>query len=109
MEFRERLREEIAFSELTNKEVAARAGITLRALTSYVSGQACMPSADVAVRIAKVLNTSVEYLLTGEGATVPYGTAEEDSRRLLHVYATLPSEQKQLLLAVAEDIAKCLK
>ena len=109
MDFRERLREEISFSGLSNKEVAAQAGITLRSLVSYVSGQSCMPSADVAVRLAKVLNTSVEYLITGENAAAPHGTAEEDSRRLLHVYAALPTEQKQLLLAVAEDIAKCLK
>ena len=108
MDFRERLREEIAFSGLSNKEVAAQAGITNRALVSYVSGQACMPSADVAVRLAKVLNTSVEYLMTGEHASIP-NESNEDTRKLVHVYGSLPSTQKKLLLAVAEDIANCLK
>ncbi len=62
MDFRERLREEITFSGLSNKEVASQAGITLRSLVSYVSSQSCMPSADVAVKLARVLNTTVEYL-----------------------------------------------
>lgn len=52
MDFRERLREEISFVGLSNKELAAKAGITLRSLVSYVSGQSCMPSADVAVKLA---------------------------------------------------------
>lgn len=31
--------------------------------------QGCIPSADVAVRLAQVLNTTVEYLVTGETST----------------------------------------
>ena len=109
MDFKARLREEISFSGLSNKEVAAQAGITLRALVSYVSGQSCMPSAEVAVRLAKVLKTSVEYLMTGKNPDELQGRSTEDSRKLSHIYASLPDEQKKLLLAVAEDIAKCLK
>lgn len=65
MDFRTRLRQEIEFSGLLDKEVAAKAGITKRAIDSYVGSQGCMPSADVAVKIAKVLGVSVEYLVTG--------------------------------------------
>ena len=109
MDFRERLREEISFSGMSNKEVAAAAGITLRSLVSYVSGQSCMPSADVAVRLAKVLNTSVEYLINGEHSA-PLNTAEkEDSRKLLHIYHSLSDTQKKLLLAISEDVAKWTK
>ena len=63
MDFRTRLREEIDFSGLLDKEVAARANISKRTIDSYVGSQNCMPSADVAVRLAKVLNTTVEYLV----------------------------------------------
>ena len=108
MDFRERLREEIAFSGLSNKEVASRACITLRSLVSYVSGQACMPSADVAVRLATVLGTSVEYLVLGDTSTYP-DEGDEDSRKLHHIFKELPTEQRKLLLAVAEDIQKCIK
>jgi transcriptional regulator with XRE-family HTH domain len=108
MDFRERLRDEIAFSGLSNKEVAAKAGITIRSLVSYVSSQACIPSAEVAVRLAKVLNTSVEYLVTGENSKTSWENSNEESRKLLYVYKNLPEAQRKLLLAVAEDISKCL-
>lgn len=107
MDFRERLREEIAFSGLSNKEVAAEAGITLRSLISYVSGQSCMPSADVSVRLAKVLKTSVEYLVTGDNSSITKDKTSENLRKLIHVYNNLSNEQKKLLLAIAEDISKC--
>ena len=71
MDFRTRLREEIDFSGLLDKEVAARANISKRTIDSYVGSQNCMPSADVAVRLAKVLNTTVEYLVTGSNPEIP--------------------------------------
>ncbi len=106
MDFRERLREEISFSGMSNKEVAATSGITLRSLVSYVSGQSCMPSADVAVRLAKALNTSVEYLVNGEQSVTKKTTEKEDTRKLLHIYNSLSDAQQRLLLAIAEDVAK---
>ena len=108
MDFRTRLKEEISFSGLTNKEIAAKAGITKRAVDSYVSSQACMPAADVAVKLAKVLNTSVEYLITGIEIESPAKT-EENARKLLHLYYTLSEKEKTLLLSVASDIEKILK
>lgn len=109
MDFRSRLREEIAFSGLSNKELAAKANITKRALDSYVSSQSCMPSADVAVRLAKALNTSVEYLVTGESDSAQSAKAKEHGRRLLHIYSSLSESQRELLLSVADDIRRCLK
>ena len=68
MDFRSRLREEIEYSGKLYKEVAAEAGITKSTMDSYVGSQGSIPSADIAVRIAKVLGVSVEYLVTGKGA-----------------------------------------
>lgn len=108
MNFRSRLREEIAFSGLSNKEVAAKAEITKRALDSYVSSQSCMPSADVAVRLAKALHTSVEYLVTGEPDSVQPAKTKESERQLLRIYSSLPTSQRNLLLSIANDIQRCL-
>ena len=69
IDFRTRLREEIENSGLLDKEVAAKANISKRTIDSYVGSQGCIPSADVAVRLAQVLNTTVEYLVTGETST----------------------------------------
>lgn len=74
MDFRSRLREEIENSGLLDKEVAAKANISKRTIDSYVGSQGCIPSADVAVRLAQVLNTTVEYLVTGETSTFQTST-----------------------------------
>lgn len=108
MDFRERLREEIAFSGLTYKELSAKTGISKRTIISYVSGQSCMPSADVAVKLAKALNTSVEYLILGEKINQDQQKADERLRNLNHIFLTLSDSQKNLLISVAEDIKKHL-
>lgn len=64
--FAQRLRSEIEYAGLLQKEVAFKAGIKKRALDMYLGVQASMPPADVAVRLAQVLNVTVEYLVTGE-------------------------------------------
>ena len=43
-----------------------KARIKKRALDMYLGSQSSMPPADVAVRLAKVLGVTVEYLVTGE-------------------------------------------
>ena len=65
--FADRLREEIEYLGFTRNELALRADIKKRALDMYLGTQGSMPPADVAVRIAKALNVTVEYLVTGEG------------------------------------------
>jgi transcriptional regulator with XRE-family HTH domain len=107
MDFRARLREEIAYSGMTNREVAEKSEITKRALDSYVSSQSCMPSADVAVRLAKTLNTSVEYLVTGEQNSVS-SKSKENLQKLVRAYSALSENQKKFLLAVADDMKKIL-
>ena len=67
--FADRIREESEYLGLSRKELAYRADIKLRALAMYLGTQGSMPPADVAVRLAKALNVTVEYLVTGEGKT----------------------------------------
>lgn len=55
MTFKERLREQIEFRGLLDKEVAALVRISKRSLDSYVGSESCMPSAKVAIKIEKVL------------------------------------------------------
>jgi len=61
-----RLRSEIDYIGLNQKEFAAKAGIKKRALDAYLGVQQSMPPADVAVKIASALGLSVEYLVTGK-------------------------------------------
>ena len=74
--FSQRLREEIEFLGLTRKELAYKADVKIRALDMYIGSQESMPPADVAVRLAKALNVTVEYLVTGEKSTAEKTHAE---------------------------------
>ena len=65
-DFATRLRSEIDYIGLNQKEFAAKAGIKKRALDAYLGVQQSMPSADIAVKMAAVLGLSVEYLITGK-------------------------------------------
>ena len=65
-DFSRRLRSEIEYIGLNQKEFAAKAGIKKRALDAYLRAQQSMPPADTAVKIASALGLSVEYLVTGK-------------------------------------------
>ena len=65
-DFSKRLRSEIEYIGLNQKEFAAKLGIKRRTLDTYLGAQQSMPPADTAVKIASVLGVSVEYLVTGK-------------------------------------------
>lgn len=68
--FATRLREETEYKGLLQKELAAKANVKKRALDMYLGSRESMPPADVAVRLAQVLDVTVEYLVTGEDSSV---------------------------------------
>jgi transcriptional regulator with XRE-family HTH domain len=72
MEFRDNLKQELNFSGMLVKELAAASGVPKRALDTYLLCEnASMPPADTAVKIARALGVSVEYLVTGKETALP--------------------------------------
>lgn len=63
--FKENLRNELDFQGLTVKELSAKTGIIKGTLDNYLGIRSSIPPADIAVKIAKALGVSVEYLVTG--------------------------------------------
>ena len=66
MTFKDRLREEIEYKGILIKEISAEVGISNNTFLSYINSRNVMPNVETAVKIAKVLDVSVEYLVTGE-------------------------------------------
>jgi transcriptional regulator with XRE-family HTH domain len=64
--FRKNLRDELVYQDLTVKELAAKSGVAKGALDCYVGKQASVPPATTAVKIARALGVSVEYLVSGQ-------------------------------------------
>jgi len=105
-EFSQRLRSEIEYIGLNQKEFAAKTGIKKRTLDTYLRAQQSMPPADTAVKIASVLGVSVEYLVTGKA----YRQTVDISgylrfRDLLDDLAVLPDEILESVKAMIKTAA----
>lgn len=61
--FKDRLIQEISFNGYTNKEFAAQLEISINTLNMYLYRNS-IPSADLAVKMARVLGTTTEYLFS---------------------------------------------
>lgn len=64
MGFKENLRDELFYKGISIKELSILTGISQGSLSNYLKEKSSIPSADIAVKIATALNTSVEYLVT---------------------------------------------
>ena len=63
--FAENLKEILESKDIEIKELAHGTGISKNTIDNYLSGQKSIPNAENAVKIAKYLGTTVEYLVTG--------------------------------------------
>ena len=66
MDFSSNLRDILDVRDIQIKELSAKTGISKNTIDNYLSGQKSLPNAENAVKIAKVLEVSVEYLVSGE-------------------------------------------
>jgi len=106
-DFSKRLRSEIDYIGLNQKEFAAKAGIKKRALDAYLRAQQSMPPADTAVKIASVLGVSVEYLVTGKEYKKSIDISDYlRFRDILDDLAVLPDEILGTLKTVIKTFAE---
>ena len=105
-DFSKRLRSEIEYIGLTQKEFAVKAGIKKRALDGYLRAQQSMPPADIAVKIAAALGLSVEYLVTGKEYKQKVDVSKYlQFRDLLDDLAVLSPETLDTLKSVIKSFA----
>lgn len=69
--FKNNLRNELNYHNMTVKELSAKTGIPKPTIDSYLGTRQTMPPADIALKIAKTLNVTVEYLLNGTDSSIP--------------------------------------
>ena len=77
MGFRENLKSELDFQGLYVKELAEKSNISRRTLDNYLRDNASDPTVGNAVKIAKALGVSVEYLVTGMDSATPRSIKSE--------------------------------
>ena len=66
MGFKDNLRSELVYSGMSVKELAAKSGVKKYSIDNYLNNRGQMPSLEAGYRIAKALNVTVEYLITGK-------------------------------------------
>ena len=64
LDFWLRVKAKLEYQGLTQRELAARIDVSYNTLQSWINRNR-LPNAEQAVRVADVLNTSVEFLVTG--------------------------------------------
>ena len=98
MDFKDRLREEIEFKGLLGKEIAAKVGISYSTFLSYIDSRSVLPNVETAVKIAKVLGVSVEYLVTGNKTSLP----DSPEEILVNNFHNLSESNKKNLIKISE-------
>lgn len=108
--FKQTLRAELDFQDIKVKELSLKTGISARTLEGYLSARNSIPPADVATKIAQVLNVSVEYLVTGNSNSYQktqiseiVGLFEKYSK-LFKAFDELPEYEKSAISLMIEEL-----
>ena len=107
MGFRENLKDELTYKDMQTKELASLTGISLNTLNHYLVQNATSPSVENAVKIAKALNVSVEYLVTGTMEN-PVEPKISYSSKILHIAQKL-SELNDRDFKVVDKMIELMK
>jgi transcriptional regulator with XRE-family HTH domain len=98
MGFKENLKAELTYQDMLVKELAALSGVNKFSINNYLNARGQVPSAEAAVKIARVLGVSVEYLVMGEESR----TETEDAGG--HVRSSGLSAETRMIARLAEQL-----
>jgi transcriptional regulator with XRE-family HTH domain len=107
MYFRENLKAELTCSGMLVKELADRAGLKKHTIDQYLSVRGRMPSADAAVKIARALGVSVEYLVTNrEEGSNQLGGFSPEVRLMARIAEQLKPDYREIALSLIKALKK---
>ena len=106
MGFRENLKSELIYSGILVKELSAKTGIKKHTLDNYLNTHNSLPNAEAAVKIARVLGVSVEYLVTGIeiNAVKTKPPLEPDLRLLIQEAEKLSPKNRRLAIKLVKTL-----
>ena len=96
MGFKENLKSELSFQDMMVKELADKTGINKCTLDNYLREKHSAPTAENALKIAKALDVSVEYLITGENSSAEQPLTPEQ-KTALNLYRKLNAFNRQTI------------
>lgn len=110
MNFWDRVNNLLENKGITRKELAADARFDVSSIGKGKSSNLnSSPSADIAVRIAKVLGTNVEYLVTGSSTLHQENLSSLDDiykyEHTIRKLSSIPEKQRMAIEHMIEDIS----
>jgi transcriptional regulator with XRE-family HTH domain len=104
MDFRENLKLHLSYSDMAVKELAELSGVKKSTIDSYLNNRVRMPSAEAAIRLARVLGVTVEHLFGSfeENAGLKRPAGQERSLR----YSSYKEEK---LAGEAKELARRMR
>jgi len=103
--FKQNLRSELDYLDLTVKELSARTGISKRTLDCYLGTRSSIPPADAAVKIAAALGVSVEYLVSGKDEKSVHAY-NQTIRSILQILLELTERDRETVLGLAKVLKR---
>jgi len=100
--FKENLKSELLYQGMLVKELSAKTGISRHTLDNYLNVRENMPTVDVAVKIAKVLGVTVEYLVTGEENQAEKFMLGTEIRALIQNFKLLSEKDQKMIVAITQ-------
>lgn len=112
MNFWENVDQEREFKNLTRKELAYKANFSLNSISTGIARNS-IPAADVAVRIARVLETTVEKLMNQNNEKeyqIDFHSSEQESlytkyRKFIEDFDKLSPENQKAIMQIVTQIA----
>ena len=98
MGFKENLKSELDYQGMLLKELSLKCGLKKQTLDNYLSTHNSVPNAEIAVKIAKALGTTVEYLITGENSKNSNESSSEEIKNLVSSFKKLSPENRSLVI-----------
>jgi transcriptional regulator with XRE-family HTH domain len=111
MSFRENLKDELEYTCMLVKELAATSGVSKKTLDKYLLTNSCMPPVDKAVAIAGALGVSVEYLVTGKKSCSERVFQEflsPEMRAIVDIVEPLNRDERKMVAEVVAELVKLL-
>jgi len=100
--FKENLKSELLYQGMMVKELSQKTGISRHTLDNYLNVRENIPTADVAVKIAKVLGVTVEYLVTGEENQTEKFMQGAKTRALIQNFNLLSEKEQKMIIAITQ-------
>ena len=103
MSFAENLKEMLDSKDIEIKELSHGTGISKNTIDNYLSGQKSIPNAENAVKIAKFLGTTVEFLV--EGSDSNYKKQNNDFAHLIFNLNHLKKEDFEAINKIVKSLS----